>query len=127
MVPVDAETPIVEISAARHLAICRIAPRALQREQQEATHDCKIFVEVRHVAAACGSLHVPEVMGKEDDKDEVNDESIGDPASLETDQDRKPADQLDRGNQISEPCRRREATRDDVKEMLERRNPIDRD
>ena len=102
------------------MSIRRIASGALQREQQEAAHDGEVFVEMRHVGPARGSLHVPEIMGGKVNKDEVDDERIGHPARLEAGQDRQSADQLNRCDQIAEPCRRCHATRDDAKEMFER-------
>src|SRR5713226_4965233 len=81
---------------AGHLSIRRIASRALQREQQEAAHDGEVLVEMRHVGPARGALHVPKIMGKVFNQDEVDDECIGNPASLETGENCKSADQLDR-------------------------------
>src|SRR5713101_4808140 len=74
-----------------------------------------------HVAAARCSLHVPEIMGKVDDEDEVDDERSSDPASLQANQDRKPTEHLDCCDQIAEPSGRCEATRDQVKEPFKRR------
>src|ERR1051326_698111 len=76
-------------SRPRGSSIDRIAPGALQCEQQESADDRQVLVEMRHVGAARGPLHVPEIVGKVDDEDEVDGEQISDPASLEADQDRK--------------------------------------
>jgi hypothetical protein len=76
---------------------------------------------MRHVGAARGSLHAPEIVSKEVNEDEIADERIGNPAGLETGQDCKSADQLDRRDQIAEPCRRRHAARDHVKKTFQRR------
>src|SRR5262245_32028652 len=73
-----------------------------------------------HVAAARCSLHVPEIMGKVDDEGEVNHECISDPASLNTSQDCKAAQELDRCYQVAKPTRWSETTPDKIEEPFKR-------
>src|SRR5262249_36589002 len=74
---------------------------------------------MRHVRAARSTLHVPEIMRKVHHEDKINGKSIGDPAGLEANQERDAAEKLDRRDEITEPRRRRDATRDKIKEPFE--------